>query len=69
MKRKMVESKNSAQVGPEGQTRLVSSTMCNAGFPTYIPSFMIEGMSDKVSMKKGKEENQTKLQDGGTSYL
>jgi len=26
--------KNSAQVGPEGQTRLVSATMCYAGFPT-----------------------------------
>lgn len=44
----VVGSKNYAQVGPVGQTRLVSSTVCYAGFPTYIPSFLIEVMSDKV---------------------
>lgn len=47
---KKVNSKNSARVGPIGQTRLVNTTMCNAGFPIYIPSFMSEARSNKVSM-------------------
>lgn len=51
------ESKNSAQVGPVGQTRLVSSTLCDAGFPTYIPSFLIEAISDKVSMISERKDS------------
>lgn len=30
------------------QTRLVSTTKCNAGFSIYIPPFLIEELSDKV---------------------
>lgn len=32
--RKLMDIKNSAQVGPEGLTRLVSTTVCDADFPT-----------------------------------
>lgn len=52
--------KNSPQDGPEGQSRQVSSTMCDAGFPIYHSSFLSEEWSEKVSMKKGRKEKQVK---------
>lgn len=48
--------KNSAQVGPEGQTRLVNSATCNAGLPTCTVPLLIGSVPDKVSIpRNGKD--------------
>jgi len=52
------DNKNCVRVGPEGQTRTVDSTLCNAGLPPYQPVFMISSWSNKVSMKKGKRKGE-----------
>lgn len=38
--------------------------MCNAGPPHCNPSFMILGMRNKVSMKKGKKKRKEKKMRG-----
>ena len=42
-KRELMDNKNYAQVGPEGQTRTANSALCNAGLPPCHPVLMISG--------------------------
>ncbi len=51
-----VDIKNSDQNGPEGQFMTASTTMCNAGSPSYGEGNMISPQLIKVSMKKKKKE-------------
>jgi hypothetical protein len=52
--------KNYDRNGPEGQFITDSTTMCNAGSPSYSAVFMISAQSIKVSMKKKRKEESKK---------
>jgi hypothetical protein len=41
LKAKAFGIKNCARVGPEGQTKTVGATLCNAGLPPYGHVFLI----------------------------
>ena len=65
MKKSKLEAliiKNCAQVGPEGQTKTVSATLCNAGFPPYDPGFLSSGL---VEQGKYEEERRKSLESWG----
>ena len=67
MKKGEVDIKNYRQDGPEGQSRLVGSTMCNAGLLSCLQIFLIVRKPAKVSMKKKREGKSVK--DGRESDL
>ncbi|KAL1841048.1 hypothetical protein VTK73DRAFT_3598 [Phialemonium thermophilum] len=55
-KRKCGGIKNYRRDGPEGQSRLVGSTMCNAGLLSCLQRFLSFRKPAKVSMKKKREK-------------
>ena len=54
--KKFCDIKNCDRNGPAGQSITVSSTVCNAGFPSYSKGFLISLEPIKVSMKKRKRK-------------
>jgi len=52
VKKKCGDIKNYRQDGPERQSRLVGSTMCNAGLLSCLREFLSARKPAKVSMKK-----------------
>ncbi|EJT77091.1 hypothetical protein GGTG_07004 [Gaeumannomyces tritici R3-111a-1] len=48
--------KNYARVGPEGQTRTVSATVCNAGLPFSGRAFVIARLSQQAAPERLRAE-------------
>ncbi|EJT82090.1 hypothetical protein GGTG_02064 [Gaeumannomyces tritici R3-111a-1] len=53
MKKEGLGIKNYARVGPEGQTKAVSATVCNAGFPLSGRAFMIARLGQQEGVWAG----------------
>lgn len=69
MKKKEVDSKNYARVGPEGQTKTGSATVCNAGFPPYGQVFMITRLIEQGKYEEKKEKRKSRNRTGTRQYI
>ena len=69
MKKRGLDSKNYARVGPEGQTKTGSATVCNAGFPPYGQVFMITRLIEQGKYEEKKKKRKDRNRRGTRQYI